>query len=48
MFESCLSVNVQFFGAKVQFFTDYLLRDYFQPHFCHVTTTSKILISIFT
>ena len=43
MFESCLSANVQFFEANLPFFADYLLQDYFHPHFCHVTLTSNMV-----
>ena len=40
--------NVQFFGANVLFFIDYLLQNCFQPHFSYVTKTSNILVIIFT
>ena len=32
-----------FRGVNVPFFADYLLWDYFQPHFCHVTLTSNMV-----
>ena len=43
MFELCFLANVQFFRVNVPFFADYLLQDYFQPHFCHVTITSNMV-----